>query len=89
MKKNYRIKLILALILSLTLIFTFGCENEEANPDSEDTIAENESDDTPDTSDILGGSLTDFQTLDFDDNTITEEIFEEQEVNLIFVWMTG
>jgi hypothetical protein len=89
MKKKHKMKIILIFVLSLLLIFSFGCENEEANPNVDDEVTDNETDTTPDDSDILGGPLTDFQTLDFDDNEITEEVFEDNDVNLMFVWKTG
>lgn len=82
MKRTSRHKLLLFLILTLILMLAIGCENEEAseNPEGDDVVEKSET---------LGGSLTDFRSLDTEDNTVEESIFEDSEVNLIFVWRTG
>lgn len=82
MKRISRFKVLLFLILTLILILTIGCENEEEN----ETLEENDPIEEVET---LGGPLTDFQSLDSEDNTVDESIFEDAEVNLIFVWRTG
>lgn len=82
MKKTSRLKVLLFLILTLILILAIGCENEEAkeNPEEDEVVEKSET---------LGGPLTDFQSLDSEDNTVNESLFEENKVNLIFVWRTG
>lgn len=82
MKRREKLKVLLFIILTLTLVLSVGCESEEVEENNE----ENE---ITETNEILGGPLTDFQSLDSEDNAVDESIFEDNEVNLIFVWRTG
>ncbi|MFP4457680.1 MAG: hypothetical protein ACLFPS_08480 [Clostridia bacterium] len=82
MNRKRKLKVLLFLMLTLTLIFAVGCESEEAQENNGDNEITEENE-------ILGGPLVDFQSLDSEDNTVDESIFEDSEVNLIFVWRTG
>ncbi len=68
------------LLISLLIIAIFtlvACQNDDAENGE---VAE---------ASILGGPLTEFESLDMFGDTVDQSIFADSEVNLVFIWSTG
>ena len=85
MKKRSKLLVVMTILLTITLLVT-GCGKKATQPPENPDQQGGEEDQTYET---LATDIGEFTTTDLEGNEVTNEIFKDKDVTLVFLWGTG